>query len=309
MREFMQGFPTSLQVLPGNMTRVVVQCPQALQWKPGQHAYISMPGISWMQSHPFTIVSVSQHLSAPGPNDLVLLIRACKGFTKIVADLASKNDSRSGSISSTTSWSDLTLENDMIEVSTRSWIDGPYGDFHPRLELKYQSVVCVAGGSGVTAALPWLVYVSSRMRQGANGKRGVHGKKLCKARSFNLVWSIRHLSWIRWAAQEMSEALRDVMVANSQPVRRDKPEELHQFRKGSIAAAQESPSFKLKISIYVTQPVEDYEMKAALLDLYLGAGVDVYNPHAKVEVLRGRPDYEAVLPNMMDRKRNIILSK
>jgi hypothetical protein len=79
----------------------------------------------------------------------------------------------------------------------------------------------------------------------------------------------------------------------------EKPEDLALFR----------PSIKLKVSIYVTQEVEDVEMKAAMLDLYLGAGVDVYNPHANVQVQRGRPSYSTILPNLIDRKRNIFLSK
>src|ERR1700709_1307706 len=45
-KDFMTGFPTSLEVLPGGMTRMVIQCPTQLRWRPGQHCYISVPGIS-----------------------------------------------------------------------------------------------------------------------------------------------------------------------------------------------------------------------------------------------------------------------
>jgi FAD-binding domain/Ferric reductase NAD binding domain len=306
VKEFLQGFPTSLEVLPGDMTRVVIQCPQQLQWSPGQHCYISVPGISKLQSHPFTIVSLSQHWSVPGPNDMVILMRACKGFTKMVSELAIKSTPRSLSISSSRSWSDLSLEEpEEITISTRAWIDGPYGDFHPALELQFHGVFCIAGGSGITASLPWLVYLAAKMRQGANGRKGLRGEKLCKTRTLHLIWSIRNLSWIRWAQRELSEALRNVMVANALPPRSplspewEKAPDVATFR----------PNYKMKISIYVTQEVEDIEMKAAMLDLYLGAGVDVYNPHAKVQVLRGRPSYSTILPNLIDRKRNIFLGK
>lgn len=304
-KEFMNGFPTSLEVLPGNMTRLVIQCPQQLQWSPGQHCYISLPGISKLQSHPFTIVSLSQHWSTPGPNDMVILMRACKGFTKVVSDLAIRSAPRSQSISSSRSWSDITAEPQEITISTRAWIDGPYGDFHPALELQFHSVFCIAGGSGITACLPWLLSIASKMRMGSNGRKGPRGEKICKTRNLHLIWSIRNLSWIRWAERELSEALRNVMMANALPPATpqspqwEKPEDLALFR----------PSIKLKVSIYVTQEVEDVEMKAAMLDLYLGAGVDVYNPHANVQVQRGRPSYSTILPNLIDRKRNIFLSK
>jgi hypothetical protein len=283
----------------------VIQCPQQLQWRPGQHCYISLPGISKIQSHPFTIVSLSQHWSTPGPNDMVILMRACKGFTKIVSELALKSAPSSDSITSSISWSDLSTEVQEVTISTRTWIDGPYGDFHPALELQYHGVFCIAGGSGITASLPWLVYLSSKMRMGANGRKGLRGEKICKTRTIHLIWSVRNLSWIRWAERELSEALRNVMMANARPPTSpqsphwEKPDRDNSYR----------PSVKLVISIYITQEVEDQEMKAAMLDLYLGAGVDVYNPHAKVQVLRGRPCYPTILPNLIHRKKNIILSE
>jgi hypothetical protein len=299
------GFPTSLEVLPGNMTRIVIQCPQQLQWKPGQHAYISIPGISKIQSHPFTIASLSQHRSVPGPNDMVILMRACKGFTKTVLDLAMLRSPRSQSISSSVSWSDITVETQEVAISTRAWIDGPYGDFHPALELQYHGVFCVVGGSGITAGLPWLVYLAAKMRLGANGRKGARGEKVCKTRNLHLIWSVKNLSWIRWAERELSEALRNVMMANALP---PQTPTLPQYEK-PLDPSPIRQTLKLKVSIYVTQPVEDAEMKAAMLDLYLGAGVADYNPHAKVQVLRGRPDYSTILPNLIDRKRNLFLSK
>lgn len=311
-KEFVKGFPTSLEVLPGKMTRVVIQCPQQLRWSPGQHCYISIPGISKIQSHPFTIASLSQHLATAGPNDMVILMRACKGFTKLVGDLALKNAPRSGSVSSSTCWSDITEVPEEVKITTRAWIDGPYGDFHPALELQYHGVFCIAGGSGITSALPWLVYLSSKMRLGSHGRKGARGEKICKTRNLHLIWSVRNLSWIRWAERELSEALRHAMMANA-PVPQSRPQSPKQVKllgyENGHTDMESRTAWKLKISIYVTQKVEDGEMKAAMLDLYLGAGVDVYNPHANVQVFRGRPDYSTVLPNMIDRKRNMLLSK
>jgi len=260
-----------------------------------------------MQSHPFTIVSLSHHWSVSGPNDMVILMKACKGFTKTVCELAVQSSPRNRSISSSISWSDVTEDPPEVTISTRAWIDGPYGDFHPALELQFHGVFCIAGGSGITAALPWLVYLASKMRSGANGRKGERGEKLCKTRTLHLIWSIRTLSWIRWAERELSEALRNVMMANALPAHSPSSPSSPQWEKPEPLSTPKS-LLKLKISIYVTQAVDDSEMKAAMLDLYLGAGVDVYNPHAKVQVYRGRPEYDTVLPNLVDRKRNIFLT-
>ncbi|KAF2668069.1 hypothetical protein BT63DRAFT_441574 [Microthyrium microscopicum] len=326
--EFVQGYPTSLEILPGKMTRIVVQCPNKLRWRPGQHCYISIPGISKLQSHPFTIVSLSTPYLSAGPNDLVILMRAYSGFTKAVADLAktpalnitnqppkpsmpntpshsysssfpgTPNQSYSPSFPGTPDTS-LTIAPSFnlpveLTMATRAWIDGPYGDFHPALERQYHGITLVGGGSGITAGLPWLVYIASRMRTAAHGLKGLHGEKLCKTRTLHLIWSIRDLDWIRWADRELTEALRDVMIANTQPQRN--------------ADGEKGRAFKLQISLFVTKSPTKAEMKTAVIDLYLRAGVDIYNPHARVEIRTGRPNYAGLLPNMLDRKRNMILT-
>jgi hypothetical protein len=189
-----------------------------------------------------------------------------------------------------------------LRITTRSWIDGPYGDFHPSLDREYHGVVCVSGGSGITASLPWVVYLAAKMRSAAHSPPTSTGKRVCKTRSVHLIWSVRSVDWIRWAERELTEALHDVMRANKplpgmQPLDPTTPGRL--ISKG-----------KLKISIFVTRrDVDEVEMKMGGLDLLLGAGVEVDNPFVQVEVMSGRPDYVNLLPKMLDKKRNILLGK
>jgi FAD-binding domain/Ferric reductase NAD binding domain len=298
LSEFVQGFPTFLEVLPGGVTRVVVQCPQQFKWKPGQHCFISIPGISVLQAHPFTIVSLSWPISLHGRNELVLLVRACQGFTKMVADLAATS-SRKLSTQSIDPFTAIA-EAQKLRITTRSWIDGPYGDYHCAFDRHYHGVVCVSGGSGITASLPWIVYLAAKMRSAAHSLPV--GEKICKTRSVHLIWSIRSLDWIRWAERELTEALHDVMRANKPLPGLAPPEPSLAFPFNSRGT--------LKISIYITRrDVDETEMKMAGLDLLLGAGVEVDNPHAQVEVICGRPCYANLLPRMVDKKRNIVLGK
>jgi hypothetical protein len=296
MAEFTKGFPTSLEVLPGSMTRVAVQCPRQLQWKPGQHCYITIPGISRVQAHPFSIVSLPGSQYKGGPHDIVLLIRTCKGFTKGVEELAMKT-SRSWSVSTLGSWQS-TPEYE-LQMNARAWIDGPYGDYLPALEDQYHSAIFIAGGSGITSIVPWISHLTSRMRAASQLPKNTHGRKTCKTRTVHLVWSIRRLSWIRWVEREIGEALRDAVIANMT----DLSQEMKDRTPRKLTA------YNLKISIFVTGEVEQGELKEAMNELYLGAGIDVYNQFATVQILAGRPHYMSLLPNMIDRKKNIILSK
>jgi hypothetical protein len=256
-----------------------------------------------LQSHPFTIVSLSWPISLHGRNELVLLIRACKGFTKEVAELAFRHSTRLRNFSFSDPLSAIA-EAQKLRIHTRSWIDGPYGDFHPGLDRQYQGVVCVAGGSGITSSLPWLVYLANKMRSASLPYPHSDGKE-CKTRTVTLVWSVRSLEWIKWAEREISEALHDVMRANKPMSGSEAPELLPP----TPGQAKTGPSKgKLEILIYVTaKDVDEVDMKMAGLDLLLGAGVEVDNPNARVEIIAGRPNYSSILSRVVDKKRNIVL--
>jgi hypothetical protein len=309
LTDFVHGFPTELEVLPGGVTRVVVHAPQQFKWQPGQHCFISIPGISMMQSHPFTIVSLSWPISVHGRNEVVLLVRALKGFTKAVAELATKSKLGNQSVDRLTA----IAEAQKLRIATRSWIDGPYGDSHPAFDRKYHGVICISGGSGITASLPWISYLASKMRSAAHNPASVD-EKLCKTRTVHLIWCIRSLDWIRWAEREIVEALHDVLKANKPLIESEKLADFKELGKldeieeiHEISQEPGKSKGRLKITIYVTaRNIDPAEMRAAGLDLLLAANVEIDNPHAQVEVVGGRPNYANLLPTMMDRKTNIV---
>jgi predicted ferric reductase len=309
LTDFVHGFPTELEVLPGGVTRVVVHAPQQFKWQPGQHCFISIPGISMMQSHPFTIVSLSWPDSVHGRNEVVLLVRALKGFTKAVAELATKSKLSNQSVDRLTA----IAEAQKLRIATRSWIDGPYGDSHPAFDTKYHGVVCISGGSGITASLPWVSYLANKMRSAAHNPLSSQ-EKLCRTRTVHLIWCIRSLDWIRWAEREIIEALHDVVKANKSLVESERLADITHDGKleaiekiHEISQDKKTSKGRLKVTIYVTaRNVDPAEMKVAALDLLLGAGAETDNPHAQVEVVGGRPNYAALLPTMMDRKTNIV---
>ncbi|KAF2499659.1 pectin lyase-like protein [Lophium mytilinum] len=225
------GFPTKLTHLPGRMTRVSVSVPRGMTWKPGQHAFIRLPQISWFANHPFTIASVPARDDEimdgrKEGNEVVFLVRAQRGFTRrlgeggLVEGIEETSTSPAGSGVVTPIASNIEIGGDVEKVvqekvvvrgerkrekegrvkrlALRTIIDGPYGGHARPLHRLYDTVVCVAGGSGITAVLPQLLTISRAMRDDEVRTTRLH-----------LVWMIRSAEWIGWVREEIKTVLRD----------------------------------------------------------------------------------------------------
>ena len=142
----------SVELLSPRFVRLRVRRPPHFSWSPGQTAYLIMPGVSTLpfEAHPFTIASVD---TAPGEThwddvnpiterktpgecepswkELVFFINIRSGFTKNLSDVAAKGG------------------------KVKVFVDGPYGK--PPNLTDYDTSVLIAGGSGVSFALPLLL--------------------------------------------------------------------------------------------------------------------------------------------------------
>ena len=152
------------------------------------------------QSHPFTIVTLPQ----PGSNresQIVCVARVYKGNTKTLRDAILKStgdielSGSSSSTSSSTPDSVLLLEKkkstddeEAVDLRARllpAVIDGPYGA-DASVVGSYDSVLLIAGGLGITFALPAMM--SIRQRESA----------ALTTRAVRLVWSIRSKNLLHW---------------------------------------------------------------------------------------------------------------
>ncbi|RDI81883.1 hypothetical protein Vi05172_g8067 [Venturia inaequalis] len=371
------GYPTTLEYLPGNMTRVAVQVPAKMRWKPGQHCYVAIPGISLIGNHPFTVASIPNRKGSQDNNEVVLLIRECGGFTKMLgahskivsvgilseipatpttpgmtlnrlngydstvglalsADSPSSDsllnlsrDSRSvlspnsssisfledrerrvsnnakgpittlpsvaisdrnsfapssftahGSMTSYRKSSappySLSMEADIEAQQARvtTWVDGPFGEYTRPLHRHYEGFVTIAGGSGLTASLPWICYLTEKMNKAAKP-----GDYDCAMRRVTFIWSIRKAEWITWARRELIRSLR--------------------------AAAQSEGRFQA--IIYVTSKDADESVaKAMQLDISIAAGLSEGIDRSTLEIRYGRPKMKEVLAEVLDAKRNMV---
>ncbi|CAK7274325.1 hypothetical protein SEPCBS119000_006111 [Sporothrix epigloea] len=191
------GTKTLVEALPGNACRVTVTLARAWHFEPGQHAYLYIPSISLWQSHPFSVAWSEdadlldpdqldfkrQNALATRKTSISFVIRGRTGMTaKLIKKVAESTDGR---------------------YITSCLVEGPYGGLQQM--HSYGTVMLIAGGVGVTQAVP---HVRDLVLGYANGT--------IAARKVVLVWIIKspeHLEWIRpWMTEILAmEKRREVL--------------------------------------------------------------------------------------------------
>ncbi|KAI9892419.1 MAG: hypothetical protein M1814_001376 [Vezdaea aestivalis] len=166
------GDECAVTLLGENAVKVTI--PTQMKWRPGQYVYLRMPGISIFENHPFTISSLwsEDFPSEYGEEyrDMTLVFRPFGGFTRKVLNTAIEKGP----------WQ-----------TYRAFIDGPYGGMNRRLEA-FDTVVLIAGGSGVTAMVSQLLQLVKRMRDGKAVTKKIH-----------VIWAIKRLETMEWFKEEL----------------------------------------------------------------------------------------------------------
>jgi Ferric reductase NAD binding domain/FAD-binding domain len=185
--EWLSGAPATIQALPGDMTRIELLAPFNFRYTPAQHCFLRFLFISAMDNHPFTIVSApaaskpcesDQKASSGRMNEelnseaypLLFLARTHAGFTRKLASYCASHP----------------------DAQLSAWIDGPYGGISRPIEHLFDDLIIIAGGTGITACLPWLTYVVA-MEQ-------------IRVKRMSLRWIVKeegHIVWARHTLQEV----------------------------------------------------------------------------------------------------------
>lgn len=166
------GEEAAVTILPENAVKVTI--PTQKKWRPGQYAYLRMPGIAMFENHPFTIASLCSD-DFPSEydeqyRDMTLVFRPFSGFTRKVYDTA--------------------LEKGPYKTY-RAFIDGPYGGMHRQM-ASFDQVIFFAGGSGITAIASQLLDLIKRMRD---------GKAVTKV--VRVVWALKRPETMEWFKEEL----------------------------------------------------------------------------------------------------------
>lgn len=166
--------PATLSVLPGDAIKVSI--PTTLEWSPGQHVFLRFPKLALFENHPFSITSVpSLKTREYEGNVLEFVIKPYAGFTKKLLSFVKANpDAEAGVV-----------------------MDGPYGGV-PRAIESFNTVVLIAGGSGITAVMGLLLQLAGKMKR--------DDVKLCTEK-IKVVWAVRDQESHGWFRQEIMDAI------------------------------------------------------------------------------------------------------
>jgi len=172
---WLNGDIATVRVVPGDVTRIDVWPSGEFHWKPSQHVFLRFTNITPLDNHPFTIATAE--LARSSPCHLVFLPRAHTGFTRKLISYVQAQGST-----------------DDRAITTGIWLDGPYGGFHHSLHKRYDTLILLAGGTGITACFPWLQDIVSRPREQESDSR---------IKRVVLVWAMKKPDAVEWLADEI----------------------------------------------------------------------------------------------------------
>lgn len=142
-------------------------------WKAGQHVYLNVPKIKWLEYHPFTIASLASS------NEMKLLIRVQKGFTrKLMRHLADIDHDEH--------------EDDLVSIKTM--FHGPYGAVHQPF-ISFDHCVFFGAGSGAAFTFPVCLDLLQQIQAKDEMQDFLFRPVAPKIR---FVWAIKHLKNIIW---------------------------------------------------------------------------------------------------------------
>lgn len=163
-----------VELLSHHFLRLTIQPPALFHWRPGQSAYLTFPSISAnpLEAHPFTIASIDVE-NKDKPRELKFFIRVRDGLTKRLLNAVETGG------------------------STRVLVDGPYSS--PTLLVGYDTMVLIAGGSGIAFTLPLFLDLLERCKT-----------KGLECRRLTFIWAVRNLDHLTWIQSELLASLHDL---------------------------------------------------------------------------------------------------
>lgn len=181
------------QLLPGRTVRLTINTPKTVRWLPGQHIHLTIPSISRIQSHPYTILSVDDRATGIAPlgltstrsagSEIVLLVRAQKGFSKQLWDTVLKQRRKA---------LESSVGESLPGINLRAIISWPVGSAARASWENYESFVIICGGTGCTFGVTILEYVCRRMaRRDALRKTGQLDRHPFRGTRIRFVWILR----------------------------------------------------------------------------------------------------------------------
>ena len=166
MRRFVSNGPDE------HYFEIVIENSNDFSWVPGQHVFLRIPGLRFLESHPFSIIS---YFEPRQDTDIRLVVKAC-GWGGLTEYLYKKLPD--------SGFSDSTV-----------YIDGPYGGCARRVDA-FHGVFLLASGTGVSAVLPFLEESCRQLK---------NPDALTSAVSFS--WIVRNSDNVEWVLPELKKII------------------------------------------------------------------------------------------------------
>ena len=187
-----------------------------MKWRPGQHVFLRIPAISYLDNHPFTVASVMREeddLPSPSSGNTMDTTARLKQDMKRDSTLAKAAEKRFGKPENVAEWNDMVLvfkpykgftrkafdiSRQLNDISYKMLLDGPYGGMPRKLE-SFDTVLLIAGGSGITPVVAHLQDLCRKIRKGKAVTTDVR-----------IVWTVKRFESLEWFKDEISVAARSV---------------------------------------------------------------------------------------------------
>ncbi|GAA5820025.1 hypothetical protein JCM11251_005451 [Rhodosporidiobolus azoricus] len=198
------GF-ASAQLLPGRTIRLTLHVPHTIRWKPGQHLLLHVPAVRFLDSHPYTIACVDERADQQGNrkkrgSEVVLLIRAQKGFSKALWDyvLRQRRLLPSSSFSTSATTPGVTL---------RTLVSLPMGSSGRVHWGAYETLVIICGGTGITFGVGVLEEACRKIAAVARGEMGEKERAKWRTKRVRFVWILREFAHLSWVASTLRRCI------------------------------------------------------------------------------------------------------
>ncbi|KAL9118047.1 MAG: hypothetical protein Q9187_005410 [Circinaria calcarea] len=176
------GLGATMDSLPGRATRITIRNPP-IDWKAGQHVFLSCHSIVPLQSHPFTIYSL------PQDGKMEFLIKSEAGCTRKIYESAEKHQ---------------TLPGPTEKRQVNCTIEGPYGRMRPLNQ--FDSVFLIAGSTGSTFILPLM----------RDLVRKWDDCTITATKHIRFIWAVKSHSQSAWFAPQFATAAETVARLRSE---------------------------------------------------------------------------------------------
>lgn len=180
------GHDAYLEQIATGVVKVTIPTP-SMNWRPGQHVFLSCHGLAPLQAHPFTIASL------PSDGQMEFYIGLKAGVTRKLYRHAEKPGLP-------------TTAHSLQGVKTAVTIDGPYGRIRPLAQ--FDTVVLFAGSTGATFTVPLVRDIveqySSATTIGASIERRVVTRRV------KLIWVVKSSDHLACFSKQLSKVIEDV---------------------------------------------------------------------------------------------------